>query len=89
MGKPQKQWANLAKRALRFLLFNKCYFCGNRHHLEFDCIIPQGDKHHRMESSGRMSFYRKQFRKNNLRLLCEKCHRQITCEQNNQETFFF
>jgi len=55
------------------LLGGKCVKCGTRDKLTFDCIIPQGDKHHKKDSSVRMSFYRWQhFNFGNIQILCEK-----------------
>lgn len=48
-------------------------FKGNcKGQITFDCIIPQGDKHHRGSTDQRMSFYIKQIKLNNIQLLCEK-----------------
>jgi len=44
--------------------------CGATESLEFDCIEPRGDRHHRMDSSARMSFYHQQHRLGNLQVLC-------------------
>ena len=74
VGKRQRVWADRARFDLRERLGGVCVHCGSEKNLEFDCIEPQGDRHHRMESSIRVSFYRKEFRRNNLQLLCRECH---------------
>lgn len=74
MGARQKEWARKARKTLRATLGNKCALCGTTRRLEFDCIIPQGDAHHKFDTSARMSFYRQQFREGNLRLLCQRCN---------------
>lgn len=75
MAKRQKAWARRKTAELRRQLGGVCARCGKRRrNLEFDCIIPQGHKHHRMEFSWRMSFYNAQFQAGNLQLLCDPCH---------------
>lgn len=57
------------------LLGAKCVWCSAVDNLSFDCIIPQGSRHHRsMEWSARMSFYRGQLDKGNLQVLCVSCN---------------
>lgn len=46
--------------------------------LELDCILPQGDEHHRMSTDQRATFYRRQDAEGNLQLLCSKCHSEKT-----------
>lgn len=74
MGVAQREWAERKRDELREELGGCCKVCGTRRKLEFDCIIPQGDKHHKMEWSWRISFYRAQHRTGNLQLLCKKHH---------------
>jgi len=76
MAKRQKEWARQARFELRLKLGGACFECGSDKHLDFDCITPQGDEHHRMSVDQRVSFYRKQFALGNLQLLCRyKCHK--------------
>ena len=87
MGLRQRIWAKKKRLELRRLLGMKCAQCGSKDYrkLEFDVIIPQGGKHHKMEWSWRMSFYYQQFRKNNLQLLCGQkvgsCHNKKTINE--------
>lgn len=75
MARRQKEWAQRAAAALRALLGDKCAECGSpAGPFEFDCIRPMGHRHHRIEISARLSFYRAQYRAGNLQLLCQKCH---------------
>lgn len=74
MGKPQKEWAKRARVALLQVLGGKCKRCGVTEDLQFDCIVPQGDYHHRMDTSARISFYRGQHRLGNVQVLCDRCH---------------
>jgi HNH endonuclease len=74
MAALQREWARRVRRTLRAQLGGCCVKCGSRRNLEFDCIVRQGDRHHRMEWSWRMSFYRRQHELKNLQLLCRKCH---------------
>ncbi len=56
------------------LLGNVCAHCGTDQNLEFDCLSPRGDRHHRGDASQRMCFYRRQFREGNLQVLCNVCN---------------
>lgn len=69
-----RAWAIRALGNLRLALGATCAYCGATDDLQFDCIIPQGDKHHRWETNRRACFYRRQFAANNLQLLCADCH---------------
>lgn len=76
MAYRQRNWAREWTKKLRSILGGKCNYCGLRERLEFDLIHPidtQG-KHHKMEWSWRLSFYRKQHTNQNLQLLCQKCN---------------
>ncbi len=74
MAKAQKDWAKQKRRELMTLLGNVCAYCGTVEDLEFDCIHPRGDRHHRGEASQRMCFYRRQWREGNLQVLCSVCN---------------
>lgn len=77
MSKRQKEWARRAYDRLMDELGGDCAHCGDdgsESRLEFDCIVPQGDRHHRMEWSTRVSFYRAQARAGNLQVLCARCN---------------
>ena len=75
MGKRQVDWARRKRLELELLLGLVCALCGKkRKKLQFDCIIPQGDHHHRIGFTWRMSFYWAQYKAKNLQLLCQKCH---------------
>lgn len=75
MARRQVRWAKRALDVLRVSLRGRCNNCGAEQSLEFDCIVPQGHKHHAAGISARACFYRKQARLGNLQLLCEPCHR--------------
>ncbi len=83
MAKYHKQWARNARFLLTFELGGQCFRCGTDKDLDFDCIVPQGDRHHKMDTSARMSFYRRQHRENkNVQLLCRtKCHKIKNAEE--------
>ena len=93
MAERQRKWAARARLALRRALGMKCAGCGSRDYrrLEFDVIDPAradwigGRNHHKIEWSWRISFYRREFTKNNLQLLCGgvgSCHGKKTISQN-------
>lgn len=77
MGKAGNLWAKKARAELMEKLGGACAWCGlsDPEELTFDCIIPQGDKHHRGSPQDRMCFYRKQhFDRGNVQILCAKCN---------------
>lgn len=76
MAKRQREWARQTRDKLFDLLGRYCAKCSTDQKLEFDVIIPTGDdKHHRvMEWSWRMSFYRAQYDRGNLQVLCDRCN---------------
>ncbi len=78
MAAMQREWARRKRDELRAMLGGKCAKCGTRgsikNGLEFDCKEPRGDRHHRIEWSSRMSFYKREHEQGNLQLLCKRCH---------------
>ena len=74
MGLRQREWAERETLRLRVILGNKCAQCGSKHKLEFDCKIPKGHKHHKIEWSWRICFYRQEHSRGNLQLLCSVCN---------------
>lgn len=75
MSKRQKLWAVRAREELTAVLGGACAHCKSTTELEFHCIMPQGDGHHRLDTSARMSFYRREhYTFRNLQLLCRLCH---------------
>lgn len=89
MAKRQKEWARRTRDKLLSALGAKCNSCGSRSFLEFDCMEPRGDYHHKLSWDQRMSFYRREFAANNLQVLCESCHnKKSATELYWQETLF-
>ena len=80
MGLRQRRWARDKRTEIELYLGAVCKHCGSPKNLELDCIEPQGDEHHRIEWSWRMSFYMRQYRENNLQLLCAECHKTKTLQ---------
>lgn len=74
MAKRQKEWARRERTRIMAILGNVCAECGSTDSLEFDCIFPQGDKHHKLATDSRMCFYRVQLARENLQLLCTDCN---------------
>lgn len=74
MGQRQRKWAAKKRDEIFELLGYECKKCGATKELEFDVIVPFDDRHHEMEWSWRMSFYRKQLRAKNLQILCRICN---------------
>lgn len=75
MALRQRDWARRVRGQLRADLGGKCDNCPATDRLQFDCIIPQGKRHHRqMNWESRMIFYRRMLAAGNLRLLCRDCN---------------
>lgn len=86
MGAIQKQWAKARREQLMQELGPVCRQCGSTENLSFDCIIPQGDRHHRMDTSARMSFYNHQHRHGNVQILCLSCNSIKGCWEKTNAT---
>ena len=74
MSRRAKEWAVKARAELMDKHGNECAWCGENCGLQFDCIIPQGDAHHRFSTDKRMTFYRRQDAAGNLQVLCADCN---------------
>lgn len=75
MGARQRQWARRKRAEILAALGGFCSICGSTHELEFDVKVPVDDgEHHGREWSWRMSFYREQFARGNLQVLCSPCN---------------
>jgi len=75
MALRQRKWARVASRTLKKNLGGVCALCGHYARLTFDVILPcDGGRHHRMEFSWRVSFYRQQAKLGNLQVLCVHCN---------------
>ena len=74
MAKRHKRRAKERRIELMMALGYCCAQCGSEQKLEFDCIEPRGDEHHKMDTSHRMCFYWREHRKKNVQILCEPCH---------------
>ena len=76
MALRQRLWAARARQDLLEILGGECVCCGSTEALEFDCIAPRGDAHHRAGVVSRISFYRAEhFTHRNLQILCRECHK--------------
>lgn len=84
MAKRQKEWAKAKRAELMATLGAVCVTCGTTEKLTFDCIQPQGDEHHRKDTSARMSFYRKQHAAGNVQVLCHECNSRKGLDDRNQ-----
>lgn len=75
MSARAKIWAVKARANLLAMLGGRCAECGTDEALTFDCIMPQGDGHHRGSTDQRMTFYRRQhFEFSNVQVLCASCN---------------
>lgn len=74
MSRYRKLLARQHRVHLLVELGNVCKECGDTRDLTFDCKVSQGHRHHSMDASARMCFYRKQHREGNLQILCRSCN---------------
>lgn len=74
MATRQTIWAQRKRRWLLAVLGGRCVHCGCADNLTFDCITATGDKHHKMSSAQRMTFYTRQAAMGNLQVLCFECN---------------
>lgn len=76
MANRQTEWARAKKQELRNKLGNICAWmnCTATEKLQFDCIQAMGHGHHRCGQRKRASFYWRQYKADNLQLLCPKHH---------------
>jgi len=74
MAKAEKLRAKVRRALLFRILGGRCHRCGTTENLTFDCITPQGDAHHKFDTSRRMTFYFRQFHADNIQILCDKCN---------------
>lgn len=74
MGARQRAWASAWRVRITLSLGGKCIDCMTTQDLTFDVREPVGEPHHTLESSARMSFYRRQWRMGNLCLRCRRCN---------------
>lgn len=70
---------------LMAILGNACARCKTQENLTFDCIQAQGDRHHKIDTSARMSFYRKQHATGNLQILCDACNTAKSVNERNPQ----
>lgn len=87
MSKRSKQWARQKLDSFRHSLGGCCLLCGedDNDFLELDCIDPCGDRHHKMSTDQRASFYWRQLLVSNLQLLCKTCHEEKTKQERKYE----
>lgn len=89
MGERHRRRAVLAQEKRLNLLLKHgafCKHCGKESDLEFDCIVPCGDKHHKMSSIDRARFYEKQDKANNIQVLCQKCNAKKSLNERPDES---
>lgn len=87
MSRQSKLWARKKLDWITLSLGGVCILCGDDDldNLEKDCIIPAGDKHHKMSTDQRASFYWRQLLIDNLQLLCKECHADKSKKENKQK----
>lgn len=73
MGMRQREWARRWTSILKWLLGYRCAYCGIEEGCEFDVKIPV-KPHSQIEWSVLISFYRREYEKGNLQLLCRSCN---------------
>ena len=90
MAKADKSRARIRRNLLLICLGECCAHCGATENLEFDCIVPKGNDHHRYDTSHRMCFYWREHKLGNLQILCAKCNnKKSLTERPTQERLDF
>ena len=74
MSRRHKLWAQAARKRMLAALGDRCAACGSTELLEFDCIHPALDDHHKGSAPERICYYRKQMRAGNIQCLCRSCN---------------
>ncbi len=75
MAKRHKQAARRKRNWLRSIFGGECLRCGHPRNLTFDVIKPvDNGEHWKLDSERRMSFYMREFWRNNIQLLCVSCN---------------
>lgn len=74
MEDEKKSWWQRKRDRLIWILGGRCSECGATACLTFDCIVPRGDHHHKMNSRRRLGFYEAEMRNGNVQLLCSACN---------------
>ena len=72
------------KFELATALGGKCSRCPAVSALEFDCVVPQGPAHHRLDFPAKIRWYWQEYSRGNLQLLCRACHQRKTVEENRK-----
>jgi hypothetical protein len=62
---------------LKKAMGNRCERCGATGQLEFHDRLSRGSEHHGLGSAARIRWYRSEWNKGNIELLCVLCHRRI------------
>ena len=62
---------------LKKAMGNRCERCGGTDQLEFHDRLGRGQEHHSLGSAARIRWYRSEWNKGNIELLCSLCHRRI------------
>lgn len=73
-----------ARAELIQALGGRCSNCASPHNLQFDCKVPRGHDHHRMDWPTRIRFYWQEHLAGNIQILCAECHVQKTRYDNSK-----
>lgn len=74
MPSPRASWAAKKRQWLLSALGPVCVKCGGTQCLTFDCRVPTGDEHHKLNPANRMTFYVREACRGNLQVLCSDCN---------------
>jgi hypothetical protein len=72
-----RKWAARRLGHIRLSLGNRCSICGSSDTLELHYTGPKDQRHHGLGTKGKAAFYTAAWRKGQLRLVCQPCHRII------------
>jgi len=63
------------RMALKRAMGGRCERCGSTDKLEFHDRLERGAEHHGLGSAGRYRWYKAEWTRGNIELICERCHR--------------
>jgi hypothetical protein len=86
MGNKSNQWAARSRARLIAALGGRCQRCREIADLTVDVLRASDTRHHGMSPAQRVSYYWREYRRGNLRILCAGCHAQDAGRQDGYST---
>lgn len=84
MSKATKSWAKAARIELIVSRGGACERCKALQNLTIHVLARSDQRHHGMDPSARICYYRKEARAGNIQVLCQACHQLVTMAGSKQ-----